>query len=116
MKPITVAQIIQWTAGEKLAGSLSAAVQGVSIDSRLIRSGELFIPLRGERVDGHEFAADALARGAAAALVAKDWAETVVNQLPEADLVEKFSLLPLMIPYLLFRPLPRGTGPYSSRR
>ncbi|NLY29252.1 MAG: UDP-N-acetylmuramoyl-tripeptide--D-alanyl-D-alanine ligase [Firmicutes bacterium] len=94
MKPITVAQIIQWTAGEKLAGSLSAAVQGVSIDSRLIRSGELFIPLRGERVDGHEFAADALARGAAAALVAKDWAETVVNQLPEADLVEgKFSLI-----------------------
>ncbi|NLY52055.1 MAG: UDP-N-acetylmuramoyl-tripeptide--D-alanyl-D-alanine ligase [Firmicutes bacterium] len=94
MKPITVAQIIQWTGGEKVAGSLSAAVRGVSIDSRQVQGGELFVPLRGERVDGHEFTADALTRGAAAALVARDWAETVINRLDEDTLAEgKFSLI-----------------------
>ncbi|NLA59294.1 MAG: UDP-N-acetylmuramoyl-tripeptide--D-alanyl-D-alanine ligase, partial [Firmicutes bacterium] len=86
MKPITVAQIMQWTGGEKLAGSLSAAVRGVSIDSRSVKPGELFVPLEGERVDGHEFAADALARGAAAVLVARDWVENVINQLDKAAL------------------------------
>jgi UDP-N-acetylmuramoyl-tripeptide--D-alanyl-D-alanine ligase len=44
-------------------------VSGVAIDSRRVRGGELFVPLRG-RVDGHEFVADALAAGAAAYLTA----------------------------------------------
>lgn len=46
-----------------------AAVAGASIDSRTIRPGELFFALRGER-DGHQFVDQALAAGAAAAVVA----------------------------------------------
>jgi UDP-N-acetylmuramoyl-tripeptide--D-alanyl-D-alanine ligase len=42
------------------------AVAGVSIDSRTIQPGELFIALRGPNHDGHAFVRDALARGAAA--------------------------------------------------
>ena len=42
---------------------------GVSIDSRSIGSGQLFIALRGQRVDGHEYLAQALERGASAVLV-----------------------------------------------
>ncbi len=42
---------------------------GVSIDSRSIEPGDLFIALRGPNNDGHRFAATALAAGAAAALV-----------------------------------------------
>ncbi|MSQ35673.1 MAG: UDP-N-acetylmuramoyl-tripeptide--D-alanyl-D-alanine ligase [Dehalococcoidia bacterium] len=38
------------------------------IDSRLAQPGDLFVALRGEHTDGHEFAADALARGAAGVL------------------------------------------------
>jgi len=44
-------------------------VTGWCIDSRAVNKGDLFIALRGERTDGHAFAADALARGAAAVLV-----------------------------------------------
>lgn len=44
---------------------------GVSIDSRTISAGELFIAIRGNRSDGHAFVTDALARGAAAAVVAQ---------------------------------------------
>jgi UDP-N-acetylmuramoyl-tripeptide--D-alanyl-D-alanine ligase len=54
-------------------GSLAAevAVTGVSIDSRSVGPGELFVALRDVR-DGHDFVADALARGASAAMVDRD--------------------------------------------
>ena len=45
------------------------AAGGVSIDSRTLRPGELFVALETETGDGHRFVADALARGAAAAMV-----------------------------------------------
>ncbi len=44
---------------------------GVSIDSRTLRQGDLFIALQGDHRDGHEFVADALARGAAGAMVSR---------------------------------------------
>ena len=47
-------------------------VLGYSIDSRTIRSGELFFAVQGERLDGHDFVGSALERGAAAAVVRKD--------------------------------------------
>lgn len=46
-------------------------VRSVVSDSRAAVRGSLFVALRGERVDGHEFVGDALARGAVAALVAR---------------------------------------------
>jgi UDP-N-acetylmuramoyl-tripeptide--D-alanyl-D-alanine ligase len=62
-----------WTSTELRAatsGVLAAecAVKGVSIDSRSIAPGDIFIALRDQR-DGHDFVADALARGAMAAMV-----------------------------------------------
>jgi UDP-N-acetylmuramoyl-tripeptide--D-alanyl-D-alanine ligase len=53
------------------AGDPAAAVSGAAIDSRAIAGGELFFAFAGERTDGHRFVADALARGAAAAVVAR---------------------------------------------
>ncbi len=44
-------------------------VSGVSIDSRSAQPGDLFVAIAGPRADGHDFVADALARGAVAALV-----------------------------------------------
>jgi UDP-N-acetylmuramoyl-tripeptide--D-alanyl-D-alanine ligase len=46
----------------------------VSIDSRTLRAGELFFAIRGPRLDGHEFVAEAARRGAAAAVVHRDLA------------------------------------------
>jgi UDP-N-acetylmuramoyl-tripeptide--D-alanyl-D-alanine ligase len=45
---------------------------GYSIDSRTIQSGDLFFAVKGERLDGHDFVAAALAQGAVAAVVSKD--------------------------------------------
>ena len=44
------------------------AATGVSIDTRSLASGDLFVALKDAR-DGHDFVADALAKGASAALV-----------------------------------------------
>lgn len=44
---------------------------GVSIDSRSIAPGDLFVAIRGPSFDGHDFVAAALANGAAAAVVAR---------------------------------------------
>ena len=48
------------------------AVNGVSIDSRSLRAGELFVALRGERFDGHAFVAESRERGAAGAMVERE--------------------------------------------
>ena len=45
---------------------------GIAHDSRLVEPGSLFVAVRGEHVDGHQFLDAALARGAAAAIVAAD--------------------------------------------
>lgn len=47
------------------------AATGVTIDSRKVDTGDLFVALSGERVDGHDFVAAAIAAGAAAALVSR---------------------------------------------
>ena len=44
-------------------------ISGVSIDSRSIKEGELFVALKGDRFDGHEFVPDAIKKGAWGALV-----------------------------------------------
>ena len=47
--------------------------EGVSIDSRNLAPGDLFIAIRGDNSDGHAHVPDALAKGAAAALVTRTW-------------------------------------------
>ncbi len=49
-----------------------AIAQGYSIDSRTIRPGELFFAVKGDRLDGHDFAVAALEKAAAAAVVRRD--------------------------------------------
>jgi UDP-N-acetylmuramoyl-tripeptide--D-alanyl-D-alanine ligase len=49
-----------------------ALALGYSIDSRTIQPGQLFFAVRGERVDGHDYVAQALERNAVAAVVRRD--------------------------------------------
>ncbi|HEX5304996.1 MAG TPA: UDP-N-acetylmuramoyl-tripeptide--D-alanyl-D-alanine ligase [Dyella sp.] len=61
--------IAVWTRGQRLGADVP--VQGVAIDTRKLKPGDLFVALPGERVDGHDYVADAMARGAAAAMVTR---------------------------------------------
>ena len=55
--------------GELLRGVERMEIKGVSIDSRTIRKGELFVALKGPRFDGHDYVAEAMTRGAWGAMV-----------------------------------------------
>jgi UDP-N-acetylmuramoyl-tripeptide--D-alanyl-D-alanine ligase len=66
-----------WTAADAAAatdGTTTAdwTADGVSIDTRTLAPGDLFIALNGPNFDGHDFVADAFAAGAAAAMVHRD--------------------------------------------
>jgi len=59
--------------GGAVAETLGARrIARVNTDSRTVQSGDLFVALKGENFDGHDFVAQALGAGAAAALVAND--------------------------------------------
>ena len=61
----------EWVSGA--AHALPATFYGVTQDSRNITPGCLYVALRGERFDGHDFVAQALRNGAAAVLVEASW-------------------------------------------
>ncbi|MEX0658725.1 MAG: UDP-N-acetylmuramoyl-tripeptide--D-alanyl-D-alanine ligase [Egibacteraceae bacterium] len=66
MIPLTVEQVADVVGGEPCdAGVGRDTVVEVTIDSRTVVAGSLFVPLPGEQVDGHDFVDDAVARGAA---------------------------------------------------
>ncbi|WP_338609918.1 UDP-N-acetylmuramoyl-tripeptide--D-alanyl-D-alanine ligase [Pelagibacterium nitratireducens] len=52
-------------------------VSSISIDSRELAPGALFVAIRGENFDGHDFVAEAIKAGAVAALVSRDRAEAL---------------------------------------
>jgi len=52
-------------------GSLPAGVTGISIDSRTVTKGEAFFAIKGDRVDGHDYASLAAANGAALLVVSE---------------------------------------------
>ncbi len=72
MARLSVAEAAQAVGGQITAGDPDAWIEGASIDSRAIRGGEVFFAFAGERTDGHRFVPDALARGAAAAMIQED--------------------------------------------
>jgi UDP-N-acetylmuramoyl-tripeptide--D-alanyl-D-alanine ligase len=68
--PLTLQDVLDGTAGEPCgAASPSLRLTSVCTDSRTVEKGALFVAVRGQKHDGHEFVAEAFARGAAAALV-----------------------------------------------
>jgi UDP-N-acetylmuramoyl-tripeptide--D-alanyl-D-alanine ligase len=66
---LTAGDIAAATGGRLMHGDARLPVGGISIDSRTAAPGDFFIAIRGERLDGHRFVADALARGAVGVLV-----------------------------------------------
>ncbi|WP_457585648.1 UDP-N-acetylmuramoylalanyl-D-glutamyl-2,6-diaminopimelate--D-alanyl-D-alanine ligase [Ensifer canadensis] len=67
-----------WTSSDLLAamhgrpvGNLPEGVSGISIDSRSVGKGEAFFAIKGDRVDGHDYAGLALANGAALLVVSE---------------------------------------------
>ena len=63
--------------------------QGVSIDTRTLSPGNLFIAIQGEQFDGHDFIEEALKKGASAALVSRK-CDTAIPQIVVEDTLDAF--------------------------
>lgn len=63
MERFTLRDAAAWTQGETIG---DAALQNISTDSRQLPAQALFVPIKGERFDGHDFIAGAIENGAAA--------------------------------------------------
>jgi UDP-N-acetylmuramoyl-tripeptide--D-alanyl-D-alanine ligase len=84
---LTIGDIAQAVAGRLVSGDPSSVIAGVSIDTRRLEPGELYVAIRGERFDGHDFVGAALSAGACGALVSRP-----MGHLPK-DLVEGRALI-----------------------
>jgi UDP-N-acetylmuramoyl-tripeptide--D-alanyl-D-alanine ligase len=72
--PFTVQDIVRATQGALVGGDLAVPVTGISIDSRATSVGEAFFAIKGHRLDGHAYLAEAAGRGSAC---------LVVHELPD---------------------------------
>ena len=81
---MTVSELARTVAAQDVRGDGRIGFASVSTDTRTLAQGALFVALRGERFDGHDYARVAADRGAAALLVERA-VETTVPQIIVAD-------------------------------
>lgn len=72
MENITVNEILIATGGELISGNNNTSICNISIDSRVMKGEDIFVPLIGERVDGHDFIDKAITNGAVAVFTSRD--------------------------------------------
>jgi UDP-N-acetylmuramoyl-tripeptide--D-alanyl-D-alanine ligase len=73
MNPLPLSQIATLAGASLSSGDGSVIIDKLSTDSRTLNPGELFVALRGENFDGHNFVESAAKNGAAGAIVDSDW-------------------------------------------
>jgi UDP-N-acetylmuramoyl-tripeptide--D-alanyl-D-alanine ligase len=71
MEQLTIHEITAACNGTQVCGDVDVRVSGMSFDSRTVTEGNLYVPLVGERVDGHDFIEQAFGKGAAATLTVR---------------------------------------------
>jgi UDP-N-acetylmuramoyl-tripeptide--D-alanyl-D-alanine ligase len=83
MALFTVAELREVISGRVLAGDMAEwtkqPIRHISLDTRTLRRGDLFLAIRGDRFDGHDFVAMALSRGAVGAIVSDSYDVTKLS-------------------------------------
>jgi UDP-N-acetylmuramoyl-tripeptide--D-alanyl-D-alanine ligase len=91
---LALSRVAQFLVASESAGiRAEAAATGYSIDSRTIQPGELFFAVKGEKMDGHDFVAPAIEKGAVAAVVSRDQQAQFPPDLPLLGVGDTLSAL-----------------------
>ena len=69
MNPLPISQIAKFAGASLSSGDGSVVIDKIRTDSRTLKRGELFVALRGENFDGHNFVEAVAKAGAAGAIV-----------------------------------------------
>ncbi len=87
-----IEDIVNATGGESLCGDKRLAFSGVSIDSRHIGEREVFVAIKGDRHDGHDFLPEVVKSGAGAVVGRED------RIRPVADIIDRAGLAAVAVP------------------
>ena len=93
--------------------TLAWVFENISTDSRALQPGDLFIPLIGERFNGHDFLDAAVSVGVAAAIVSREWSGYIPEQLavlPVDDTLAAYQRIALAWRRQLQQPVVAVTG------
>ena len=71
-RTLTVSDVVAGTSGRAAGADPGRPIAGVSIDTRTLKPGQMFVAIAGPNFDGHDFVAQAVERGAAALMVHRD--------------------------------------------
>ncbi|MHB1250227.1 MAG: UDP-N-acetylmuramoyl-tripeptide--D-alanyl-D-alanine ligase, partial [Polaromonas sp.] len=82
---MSLQQALRWLPSARLVGDGRVEFQRVHTDTRSLRGGDLFVALKGERFDAHEFLSQARSRGAVAAIAQQGLAQAGLPGLEVAD-------------------------------
>ena len=81
-QPLWTLDAMAQAMGAERAGTPPSSINGISIDSRSIGTGDAFFAIKGDNRDGHDFVPAALKGGAGVAVVATDWQSNDINKPP----------------------------------
>ncbi|PYR50094.1 MAG: UDP-N-acetylmuramoylalanyl-D-glutamate--2,6-diaminopimelate ligase, partial [Acidobacteria bacterium] len=101
--PLAAAWVAAQMAGAITAGDETRTFGGVSIDTRTLKAGDLFIAIQGDRFDGAEFAAEAIDAGAAGVVLPRGRSTSLRSAslsspgLPGIQAGERGSVQPVVI-------------------
>jgi UDP-N-acetylmuramoyl-tripeptide--D-alanyl-D-alanine ligase len=90
---LTLAEAVAMVPGSALVGDGSRAFERVHTDTRTLRAGDLFVALKGERFDAHDFLPQARAAGAVAAIGTHGVAEAGLDGLVVGDSLDALQQL-----------------------
>ncbi len=96
MNPLRVSQIAQFAGASLSSGDGTVAINKVSTDSRTIKPGELFVALRGDNFEGHDFVESSAKAGATGALIDLNWTGSVPKNfvlLRATDTLQAYQML-----------------------
>jgi len=80
---MSVGELARAVSARQVTGDARAGFHSVSTDTRTLAPGALFVALRGERFDGHDYVQAAVADGAAALLVERELPAGVAGEVPQ---------------------------------
>ncbi|HCJ66522.1 MAG TPA: hypothetical protein DHV62_04155 [Elusimicrobia bacterium] len=70
---VTIAEIVPVIQGKVISGNPEMVISSFSTDTRTLKKGDFFIPLKGEKYDGHRFITQAITGGALGTLVSEEY-------------------------------------------
>ena len=92
MKPLTCMEICKGVNGKLYSKAPESLVTGISIDSRTVKEGELFIPIQGETLDGHDFIKQAMENGCSCVFIGESLGSEKTTALLDAE-IERVSFI-----------------------